>query len=406
MHYLESYALNTACKISDPYIYEDFYPIPIDNYITLDNSPKNNSRKYKHWSEVVLILEPQLRKKNIYILQMNAEQPLKNCFHTKGHSMNQSAYIIKNGILHMGTDNELADMASHYGKKQVCLMAATHESVSKPFWGDESCVCMLPEIDENPSYFSEENPRTINDIKPEEVAENILKLLDIDNSYEYESLYTGSSYPSQTIHFVCDAPLRNYMLNEVNPKADFKIRLDIGKPDSNIFMDVIAGTKLENITIVTKNGFMLDPLVPFKKKLKITYLIEENNDPNFISALKGLGFDYVLTSYLEESEINKFKLNYMDLGLIHKQEKMDFKKFIKENEKQKEENFKGLVNYKSCKSILSNSKIFPSEYALSLNEGATEVGQNIIFEAIDVHENNKMSELFWKDSKYFSILKK
>ena len=171
-------------------------------------------------------------------------------------------------------------------------------------------------------------------------------------------------------------------------------------------MDVIAVTKLENITIVTKNGFMLDPLIPFKNKFKVTYVLEENNDPKFIATLRKLGFDYVITSYLEEEQINKFKLNYMDLGLIHNHEKINFKKFIEENNKQKEENYKGIINYKSCKSILSKKKIFPSEYALSLNEGTNEIGQGIIFEAVDVHEDNKMSELFWKDSKYFSILEK
>ena len=101
MHYLESYALNAGVKISDPFIYEDFFPLSLgkdQSYITLDVSRVPNSRKYKYWKEVIAEVVPAVESKNISIIQLNCEAPYRGCHPASNPTENQIAYLIKNSL--------------------------------------------------------------------------------------------------------------------------------------------------------------------------------------------------------------------------------------------------------------------------------------------------------------------
>ena len=59
MHVLESYALQNDLKIDRPLIYEKFFPLAIDNFITLDTSNLGTSAlSYDHWQLVVDLITP------------------------------------------------------------------------------------------------------------------------------------------------------------------------------------------------------------------------------------------------------------------------------------------------------------------------------------------------------------
>ena len=107
-------------------------------------------------------------------------------------------------------------------------------------------------------------------------------------------------------------------------------------------------------------------------------------------------------SDLPEDKLSKIKLDYMDLNLIKKQQFQSIEDFKKSNP---EEDLKGITHYQSCKKILSNGKVYPSEYALATQDGTNTLDDSLVFEAVDLHEDNEMSKLFWKDLKYFKILK-
>ena len=65
MHILDCYSLNCGLKIREPFIYERFFPLNVDKYITLDTSSTFPSRQYDYWSEVLNILIPILESENI-----------------------------------------------------------------------------------------------------------------------------------------------------------------------------------------------------------------------------------------------------------------------------------------------------------------------------------------------------
>lgn len=86
MHILEQYALSCGLKIDEPYIYEKYFPIPHERYITFSPFGKFNSSKYSYWQEVIDLLSPILKKENIHIVQIGNqnERGYQNCLPFNG----------------------------------------------------------------------------------------------------------------------------------------------------------------------------------------------------------------------------------------------------------------------------------------------------------------------------------
>jgi len=166
-------------------------------------------------------------------------------------------------------------------------------------------------------------------------------------------------------------------------------------------MDFLSRINHKEISVVTSKTFQPEQLLPFKNKIKVIYLIDENHDSTFVSRLRQLGIKYELFSRMSDKEIAPFKLEYMDLGLIHNQQDKTF-----DDTEERKDDYTGIINYKSSKVVMSKGKFFPSEYSLSLNEGSENWPTNKIFESVEINNRSPLSDFFWKDSKYFRILKK
>ena len=83
MHILESYALQNDLKIDRPHLYEKFFPLAVDKYITLDTSSLGTSAmSYDHWKLVVNLISPILQKEGITIIQLGEKkcQPIEGCY--------------------------------------------------------------------------------------------------------------------------------------------------------------------------------------------------------------------------------------------------------------------------------------------------------------------------------------
>lgn len=66
MHLIEQYALAMGARIDKPFIETNYYPIPFDNYIVVENGYNDvKSRIYGMWPDVILEIKPYLDKKDI-----------------------------------------------------------------------------------------------------------------------------------------------------------------------------------------------------------------------------------------------------------------------------------------------------------------------------------------------------
>jgi hypothetical protein len=377
MHLLERYATSCGVKIGRPYIYDSFFPLTVDRYISFQPFSKYPSKNYDFWQEVIDIIIPYLNKQNIKIVQLGVkdDKPFNSTLYLAGQTnISQAAFIIKNGIMHVGADSFAAHIASGYNKKIVAIYSNNNIENVKPYWSkDEDLVLINPkEGTKKPSYSAGENPKNINKIKPEEIAKGILDLLNINYEKMPKTIYVGEEYFNKTFEVILDQLINPDSIPIANPI----IRMDYSFNEQGL--EIFLQKK--KCIIVTDKPINTELLKHYQSNIpQLMYIIDDNNDSNFVKELKKLGINYVLISYLNDNDLNKYKINYMDYNLI----------FQKTYNNKKQTNIQDVSNmfYISSKIIVSSQGQFNSKFDW-LNKNGRKV--------VDDPE-------FWKESNSFYI---
>ena len=73
-HLIETYALNCGLKIDKPFMLEKFFPVDVENFITIHPNSKYTSKCYDYWQEVVDLIREPLKENNIDILQIGTKE--------------------------------------------------------------------------------------------------------------------------------------------------------------------------------------------------------------------------------------------------------------------------------------------------------------------------------------------
>lgn len=357
MHLLERYALDASAKIDRAHIYEKFFPLAVNKYVTIQPFSKYNSKNYSYWNEVLFILKPILDRAGITIVQIGGpnEPALEGVYHTQGQTnIGQVAYIIKNSLLHLGADSFAAHIAGHFEKKIVALYSNNFVECVRPFWGNpDDQILIIPNGNgQKPSFSAEENPKTIDSINPELIAESVCNLLDLDFDFPFETIYKGAFYTQpKMLEIVPDVAVNitNLQVQNIIVRMDFLFNEDV----------LINQLRISNCTIVTDKPINLDLLKQFKDKIQqIVYIVTKDNHPKFVESLQKMGFNLGLISTLSEEELTPFKLNYLDIGLIHRK---DVPHSLKESPLKDHDPKK--LYYRSNKITLGRQKIYTSKGA-------------------------------------------
>ena len=354
MHALESYALGSGSKISKPFILEKYFPASLDKYITIDCDARSPSKHYDFWQEVVDIIGPVLAKNNISIAQIGTKEApdIMGAYSAKGQtSFNQTSYLIRNSLLHVGPDNICVDIASHHKKKIVAIYGNCMSSHFSPYWSDKNEISLIePKRKNKPCYAHEEHPKSINTISPKDIAVEICRHLKIDFDFPYTYSYIGDKYHEPKINLVPDVPISVY---GQLPKLPISIRADLAFNEQAVAETLKHG----KFQIVTNKPFSPQLLSTFRNRIaNMIYLIEENNEPNFVRFLMNNAIPYTMVSFLTDEQLNPAKLEYMDFGAIVRQTKLTKESILEKCETKP-------THYKSNKFVLAGGKIYPSQPA-------------------------------------------
>ena len=366
MHLLEQYALSSGLKIGKPFIYEVFFPIEPKKYITLQKEVKFPSRQYKYWQQVVDLVNPILFKNNVKIVQIGSknDKALKGVVYTSGEtSIAQVHYLIRNSQMHVGIDSFAVHIASGLGKKIVALYSNMTPENSGPYWSNPlDCILIQsPRGDRKPSYAADENPRTINEIKPETIANSILQLLDIQERVSIETLFVGENFDEET-NF-------GFLPNQIVVSEKIpELRMDLFPEEKHL----PAQLSKQRTIITTNRPISQETLLKFKANVaKVIYIIDETDKPEFVKFLFENGFAFDCVSKLPSDLISKKRINYYKYCSINEhvesQEEKQFK--IKLKNIPKSDNLKFRTNYIIC----SDRKNYLSEQHLLDNEQVDDV---------------------------------
>jgi hypothetical protein len=381
MRLLDTYATNTGSKIDKPFIYTKFFPLPLEKYITLQAQTPYDSRNYSYWHEAIEIIHPYLSKQNIHIIQVGTkdEKPLNGVINLLGQTdINQLAYVIENSTLHFGADSFCVHLASYFDKPIVSIYSISNPNVAGPHFGDKNKHILLKGYErignKKPSYSQVENPKSIDTIKPEEIAKSILELLNIKYNDIPETVFFGIDFNVKSFEIIPDEILDPSSIPVENPI----VRMDYFFNEKAL--ELIVSHK--KTIIFTNKPIKRDIIEKYKNNInQLIYIIEEDNDINFVKLLKNNSINYVLLSFLPEEILNKFKLDYMDYNLI-----VNRKHKTKEDTKIQDINN---LYYKSCRTLFSSKGKFTSKYDWINGNG------NKVIDHVD----------FWKEADNFHIFK-
>jgi len=162
-------------------------------------------------------------------------------------------------------------------------------------------------------------------------------LLNIDFNYPYKTVFIGENFSNKTWEMIPAHPtyLKESRLDSVI------VRMDL------LFNEQVLTHQLSisDCSILTNKPINIDIIKKFKGRIKeFVYLIDENSNPDYVRALRTNGVKCNLFSFLEDEELNKYKLDYIEYGKI-----IQRKRYKKEDfEELKDKNLNELF-YKSGK---------------------------------------------------------
>ena len=349
-HLAEEYAKSCGVKIGKPILKPHYYPVVHEKYITIHNDKKVQAKEYDMWDDVISLLKPNLG--DIKIIQIGAygEQTIDGVHqHLPTNTLKQSAHIIENALAHVGIDSVPIHIASALDRPVVGIYAHTYASTCEPLWNDKSNAITI-ESDRGgrkPSFSLEEHPKTINFIKPEQIAQAVLDVLNIDKTIKHKTLFIGSNYKSSFVEVV------------PSQKTDISSQLIDVRMDYCHNESVLAGILNNNEVEVTISKPIQLGFLSSGKIKKIVYKSEEF-DSDFLAALKSSGIPHALVCTSGENLSTERKKNF-DYLINY----LNLKDLIKHNkEKSKMDNLNG-IKIKSGKKVVCGNKVYDSFYDLN-----------------------------------------
>lgn len=319
-HLIEEYAKNLGVKISKPIVSKHFWPLIFDKYITICLEDQAQSKNYKYYEIVIDMIKRFLELQDIKIIQIgSSKSPKLNNVDARIFDLNfkNNAYILSKSKLHIGIDNVFSHYASASEVPLVTLFGNVYSNVSRGYWGKNQINIEAPwKI--KPSLNAIDPSDAINKIKPEIIAEAILKQLKINAKIALKTKFIGNFYETKVIELVPNffTPISNLKNQLVFIRMDYAI-------DDKSFMNwchylnsyalfsrqllpmefcKLFASKIKNISfIISKNFELPDQYLKDLQSLGIgvTLLVE---DAEKLPILREKFFDYNVQLYFKASK--------------------------------------------------------------------------------------------------------
>jgi hypothetical protein len=303
-HLSTVYSKDLGCQIGVPIIKDHYFPLPCSKYITIHNDKKVPAKEYGYFDITLRLLKPILAKHEIKVIQVGAhgETNINGVdYHIPTNSIKQLCNILKNSLAHVGCDSLPVHISSIYDKPIVALYAHTYAKTCNPIWNKTSPAFLL-ESHRNgnkPNFCLSEEEQTINMIMPHEVANCVLKSLNINEEVSESTTFIGKRFKGPITDII-----PSEMPQNLNKDCFYNIRMDVAH--NEVVLNEIL--KILPCEVTTHKAF--DPQILNNKNniRSINYITSDFNE-SFVRAVKTFGINSILLCNKKESLASeRFKL--------------------------------------------------------------------------------------------------
>lgn len=388
---LSTYARSTGLQIGTQSLREKFFPLPFERYITLQGGSNQNAKCYDWYQEVVVLIKPILDANKIAILQLGGKDDvqIQGCHDLRGRtSLLQSYFLVKRGMCHVGNDSWLMHMAGSAFKPLVGLYGSTSVANHGPYWSDPATSVFLESHRSGgvPTFASQESPKTVNFIPPEQVANAVFRLLGIKETLTFATRYIGAAYAGTVFELIPNAvpapdffpgvPMTVRMDREFNEEVLIKV-LQTGRKvhiitDRPINLGLLQQARTSILSYVHELGAPGSPDTPIPYADGVKSIFPQHTfftrltDETALSALRLTYFDHV--NVLQQREPSKADYIGAALAYVNRadtpENRLDIEREL------------GHTRFKSNKFILSGDKAFLSHAHLAANQATPSLNEN------------------------------
>lgn len=268
---LSNYARTCGLKIGDHHLREDFYPLPFSRYITLQSGSGQGAKNYDYIPDVMQLVQPMLAANGIQVVLLGGKDDpaVMGTFDLRGKTTHhQSHYVLNRALAHWGSDSWLAHVAGWRRKPIVECFGSTSQEVHSPYFYDSEKTIFLSSHrgGGRPTYASNEQPKTINLIPPEQIANALLRALGINHVFTRQTQFIGHLYQVVLFDLIPSThPTADFM-----PGAIITVRMDkmhlaeSALADANLLNLLQTGRK---VNIVTNRPVDLAALSPYRANI-------------------------------------------------------------------------------------------------------------------------------------------
>lgn len=315
MNNLESFSLCTNLAISAPQIQQDYFPFDFDfsKSILILNTfedPQKDSRVYDYFQDVI-----DFSKENLALVGYEYFQPLTgketklNCKNS-GHvlTVNQISYLIEQCALVITNDGLYPHLANSMGVPCVTLYGPSMPENRAPKF-NRSLITNIRKTNKVASYISKESPKTINEIKPENVIREVYSSLGLLFKCDLTTVYSGRHYPMLAIEALPDA-----VINPSNFQDKvITFRLDYLFNESGLFENL----KYRKCNVVTDKEINLDAVKHFKENIPYFNLeVNEETSLDYCRDLIKTGVKTLFFTRLNGEKLSRLRMKFFDLGIV------------------------------------------------------------------------------------------
>lgn len=306
----DHFAKDAGVLTSPPEFPSVYTSIPDGKYITICSGSFSPSRIYDWYKKAIDLLPASLLEDYKFVqIGDAADYPIHGAIDLRGKvDIRQIAYVIERSSLHVGNDHVCIHISGCKNIPFVGLCAVTNKSAFIPKYKGKF-ICLEPEREGKPSYAAEETPKSINLIRPEDVAASICEILNLPYSKAIKTLKVGPLFNEERLDVITDFPVAPKLLDGRN----LVCRYDLSpNPQALTHFYTFYGGAL-----FTDRPVDIKIIEAFQSKIPhICYFLDGNYSKEFIHFLHISGIPYDLISFKTGDNLGKLKLDLFDFNQI------------------------------------------------------------------------------------------